>query len=99
MQELPLLSAKKTLHEIQTDGHSPLVVSADNKRWLVKSSLRQPTAYYLASEVICAYFLELWGFKMPQIGLMRIENEVLDDFSFFYKTRNSLVRTEFLARL
>ena len=55
MQKIPLLTANQILHEIRTDGHSPLVVSAQNKQWLVKSPLRQPVAYYLASEVSLLY--------------------------------------------
>ena len=88
MQPILHLTANQILHEIRTDGHSPLVVSAQNKQWLVKSPLRQPVAYYLASEVVCAYFLELWDFKMPKFGLMHIEQTVLERFVFVYKKKS-----------
>lgn len=66
------------LQEILTDGHSPLKVwTDDNRVFIIKSAQGKMPAYYLISEFLCGYFLQLWNIKTPQIAAVKLPIQLL----------------------
>jgi len=54
--------------EILTDGHSPLKVwTDDNRVFIIKSAQGKMPAYYLISEFLCGYFLQLWNRPLAKV--------------------------------
>jgi hypothetical protein len=76
--------------EILTDGHSPLLIIADDfNKYLIKSTRAQSPSYNIINEFICAFMLQLWDIPVPQFASIRLDPELVkgDGFSNFHKPR------------
>jgi len=75
-------------HEVKTDGHSPLLVIADDfKKYIIKSTRGQKPSYNIINEFLCAYLLKLWSVPVPEFASVSLNPELLRgrDFSAFHK--------------
>jgi hypothetical protein len=75
-------------HEVKTDGHSPLLVIADDfKKYIIKSTRGQKPSYNIINEFLCAYLLKLWSVPVPEFAAVTLNPELLKgrNFSDFHK--------------
>jgi hypothetical protein len=74
--------------EIYTDGHSPLLVIADDfKKYLIKSTRNHRPSYYIINEFLCAYLLQIWKIPTPDFVSIKLDPFLLSGgkYSDFHK--------------
>jgi hypothetical protein len=74
--------------EVKTDGHSPLLIIADDfKKYIIKSTRGQIPSYNIINEFLCAYLLKLWSIPVPEFAVVTLDPGLLGgrDFSDFHK--------------
>lgn len=80
IEPLKYLDAISVIEEIQTEGHCPLKVIADNYcQYYIKNTRGKKPDYYIINEFICHYFLRLWNIPTPEIAAIRLVPERLPD--------------------
>jgi len=75
-------------HEVRTDGHSPLLVIADDfKKYIIKSTRGHFPSYYIINEFLCGYLLKLWEIPVPEFASLTLNPDLLAgrDFSDYHK--------------
>lgn len=75
-------------HEVKTDGHSPLLVIADDfRKYIIKSTRGQEPSYNIINEFLCGYLLKLWSIPVPEFAAITLNPELLKgrNFSDFHK--------------
>jgi hypothetical protein len=75
-------------HEVRTDGHSPLLVIADDfKKYIIKSTRGQSPSYNIINEFLCGYLLKLWEIPVPEFAALTLNPDLLAGraFSDFHK--------------
>ena len=82
-----MLKTISLLDEIPTEGHSPLLVIAnDFNAYYVKNNKGQHPAYFLINEIICHYLLKAWGINTPEIAAVNIDKSIIHkELSNFHK--------------
>ncbi|KOY85591.1 hypothetical protein AD998_04985 [bacterium 336/3] len=76
MQSIDRKNVLGILDEIQTTGHSPLkVIADDNQTYFIKNYGGILPAYYLCSEIICNGLLSIWQLPTPQIILLDLNSK------------------------
>lgn len=81
IEDINKISAIKIISEKGTKGSSPLYVMCDNhKKYYAKTTSKTIPRSELINEIICSYFLKIWGLKVPNIALVKIDNDVVDAF-------------------
>jgi len=79
IEKLKYQDAISLIKEIPTEGHSPLLVIAnDFNAYYVKNTKGHHPAYFLINEFICHYFLKIWGIATPEIAAVTIDKNLLD---------------------
>lgn len=80
-------NATSFIKEIKTDGHSPLLVLAnDFNAYYVKNTKGHNPSISIINEFICHYLLKIWGIKTPDIAAVKVETDILqDNLSNFHK--------------
>ncbi len=75
------------IKEIKTEGHSPLLLIADDfNAYYVKNTKGQVPCFSIISEFICHYFLKIWDIKTPDIAAIKVEQDILSgNLSHFHK--------------
>jgi hypothetical protein len=76
------------LQEIDTDGHSPLLVIADDfKKYLIKSTRDHRPSYYIINEFLCCYLLQIWKIPTPEFVSIKLDPVLLSSgtYSEFHK--------------
>lgn len=77
---MEILEAISIIKEVPTSGHSPLQVICENhSQYYVKNGRGRIPPYQIISEILCHYFLKLWGIKTPKICLIKISGEILNN--------------------
>lgn len=62
------------INEIDTDGHSPLLVIADDfKKYLIKSTHDDKPSYYIINEFLCSYLLQIWEIPTPEVASIKLD--------------------------
>jgi hypothetical protein len=78
IKPLPYKKVSAIIEEIFTSGHSPLkVLTDDYDMYIVKSSQGKFPDFYLISEFLCSYFLNLWEIKTPDIAAITLPISLL----------------------
>jgi hypothetical protein len=87
IEPLAYHNAITILREINTTGHSPLEVVADNyKTYFIKSAENRNPSYYLISEFLCHYLLKCWRIPTPDIAAITLNPNLLtSDLSVRHK--------------
>lgn len=71
------------IEEIDTDGHSPLLIIADDfKKYLIKSTRDQKPSYYIINEFLCSSLLQIWNIPTPDVALIRLDPILLAGGSY-----------------
>lgn len=76
------------IREIDTDGHSPLLVIADDfRKYLIKSTKSQNPAYYIINEFLCSFLLNLWEIPTPVCAVVKLDPRLLSNgrYSDFHR--------------
>lgn len=76
------------IKEIDTDGHSPLLVIADDfRKYLIKSTRDQTPGYYIINEFLCSYLLQIWEIPTPEFASIKLDPILLSNgtYSDFHK--------------
>jgi hypothetical protein len=76
------------IKEINTDGHSPLLIIADDfEKYLIKSTRDQMPSYYIINEFLCSYLLKLWEIPVPEFASITLDPSLISEngFSHFHK--------------
>lgn len=77
--ELAKKHAKVVLLEYQTDGHAPLlVITDDNEQYVAKSGKSHNPPITLTNEILCSFFLRIWGIPTPEIALIKVKPGIID---------------------
>lgn len=77
------------LKDFKTDGHKPALVLADNGlKYVVKPCMANGFDYCIYSELLAHFLLKLWQIQTPEIALIKVEKELLNnsDNAKHYKT-------------
>ncbi len=78
IEQLNHLKAINIVKEIPTEGHSPLLVIAeDYSNYVVKSAQSQNPCTCLINEFFCHYLLKLWQIPTPEIAAIKIDPNIL----------------------
>lgn len=88
IKPLKYLEAKSIIEEINTDGHSPLKVLADEyETYYIKSGKERIPAFDMLNEYFCHYLLNLWLIPTPDIAAIKLDSELLNErgFSHYHK--------------
>jgi len=81
IEPIKKISAVKIIKETCTKGNSPLLVRCDDsKNYYAKTSTSRVPRIELINEIICSYFLKLWGLNVPNIALIKIDKIVVDSY-------------------
>lgn len=76
------------IKEIDTDGHSPLLIIADDfKKYLIKSTRDHQPSYYIINEFLCSYLLRIWNIPTPEVAAIKLDPNLLSggSYSEFHK--------------
>jgi hypothetical protein len=76
------------IQEVDTDGHSPLLIIADDfKRYLIKSTRNLKPSYYIINEFLCSYLLQIWKIPTPEFASIKLDPILLSggSYSEFHK--------------
>lgn len=76
------------IKEVDTDGHSPLLVIADDfKKYLIKSTRNNRPSFYIINEFLCSYLLQIWKIPTPDIASVKLDPSLLlnGNYSDFHK--------------
>ena len=87
IKPLQYRKAISIIKEIPTEGHSPLLVLADDyKKYIVKTTRGRLPDYYLINEFLCHQLLNYWEIPTPEIVAISIDKTILpDNLSHFNK--------------
>jgi len=81
LEKIIQLSAIQIIKETKTQGSSPILIRAeDDREYFVKASPQAPVKMELINELICTYFLKCWNLYPPDIALIRIDKDVLQQY-------------------
>lgn len=81
IEPIKSISAVKIISETGTQGNSPLLVYCDDmNRYYAKTTTSTIPRVELINEIICYYFLKLWGLPVPEIALIKIDKVVVDEY-------------------
>jgi hypothetical protein len=81
IEPIKKISAVIIIRETLTKGNSPLLVRCnDSKNYYAKTSTSQIPRVELINEIICSYFLKIWGFNVPNIVLINFDKIVVDSY-------------------
>jgi len=77
LQKIHQIEAQKIISEKTTKGSSPLQVLADDMNtYYAKTTTPQVPRVELINELLCAYFAQCWGLKVPPFALLTISDIV-----------------------
>lgn len=75
------IDAIKILKEIPTEGSSPLQIFADDFQiYFAKTCNKKVPRFELINEIIGGYFAQCWSLKVPNFALIKIDQQVVDNF-------------------
>jgi len=88
VETLKYLDAISLQKEIITEGHSPLLIIAnDYKAYYIKNTKGIKPATYLINEFICHYLLKNWKLNTPSISAINVDKQILNNsLSLFHKS-------------
>ena len=88
------IEVDEILKEITTKGSSPLrVLGCDGNIYYSKSTTYN-SKHELINEIICSYLTKLWGFKSPDIALLKFNSNVIQKFQESGKVLTSKYKNE-----
>lgn len=76
------------IQEVDTDGHSPLlIITEDFKKYLIKSTRDLKPSYYIINEFLCSYLLQIWKIPTPEFASIKLDPILLlgGSYSEFHK--------------
>jgi hypothetical protein len=80
IENLKYVDAISFLNEVPTDGHSPLLVIAnDFNAYYIKNTRGHNPATFLINEFLCHYLLRLWNIASPEIAAVTVDKNILPD--------------------
>lgn len=80
IEPLKYLEAISVIEEVPTEGHSPLIVLAnDYCQYYIKNTRDKKPDYNILNEFICHYLLHIWQIPTPDIAAIRLFPERLPD--------------------
>jgi hypothetical protein len=87
IKPLKYLEAISVIKEVPTEGHSPLIVIADDYcQYYIKNTRNKKPDYNILNEFLCHYLLRLWQIPTPDIAAIKLAPERLpDDLSQWHK--------------
>ena len=88
VEALKYLDAISLKKEIITEGHSPLLIIAnDYNAYYIKNTKGLNPATFLINEFICHYLLKKWKLNTPDISAISVDNQILNtSLSHFHRT-------------
>ncbi|HLG38317.1 MAG TPA: HipA family kinase, partial [Chitinophagaceae bacterium] len=95
IESIPYIRAISIRRKLNTVGSEPLhLIGDDYNAYYVKNNQRLFPASVLINEVVCHFLLKAWGINTPDIALIEIEKETLNQN---YGTRHRKLYYERLA--
>jgi hypothetical protein len=87
IEPLKYLEAISVIKEVPTEGHSPLIVIADDYcQYYIKNTRNKKPDYNILNEFLCHYLLRLWQIPTPDIAAIRLVPERLpNNLSHWHK--------------
>ena len=88
IEKLKYINAISFIEEINTDGHRPLLIIADDfKAYYIKNTRGQEPSISIINEFFCHYLLKIWNIKTPDIAAVKLDTNILPDtLSSFHKS-------------
>lgn len=85
---LKYYNAATFIEEIETDGHHPLLIIADNfEVYYIKNTKDKEPAIEIINEFISHYLLKIWNINTPDIAAINVDTKILPDkLSNFHKS-------------
>jgi hypothetical protein len=81
--KLKYSDAKSIIKEVPTEGHSPLMVLADEyDTYFVKSGKGNVPAFDIINEYLCHYLLHFWSIPTPEISAVKVDPVLLEGRGF-----------------
>lgn len=78
IKPLQYRKAISIIKEITTEGHSPLLVLADDyEKYIIKTTRGRHPDFYLINEFLCHQFLNLWNIPSPDIIAVFVDKSIL----------------------
>jgi hypothetical protein len=78
IKEFEHKKAISLIKEIHTEGHSPLLVLADDfSTYYVKNTRGHNPAIQIINEFICHSLLNIWGIKNPEVAIIDVDKSIL----------------------
>ena len=65
------------IKEIQTDGHNPLLVIADDYEYYYVKSCKRIPDFTIISEFLCNFFLQCWHIPTPEMAAVMVDPDIL----------------------
>ena len=77
---IPSVHALTVLEKLPTTGSEPMLVLGDDAHaYYVKNDGQTRPAWSMVNETLCHYLLRLWGIPTPDIALVQVAGNLLDD--------------------
>lgn len=81
MEPITTIDAVKIITEINTLGSAPLrIIASNNQTYIAKTTTKALPPVELINEIVCAYFCLCWGLKVPNFALIKISDQVIENF-------------------
>lgn len=78
---IDFVNAEKIIKEVPTEGNAPLLVlGEDGALYYAKTTSPRHPCVELVNELICGYFAQCWGLKIPKFCLVTIDDSVVDRY-------------------
>lgn len=89
VEPLKYLEAIAVIEEINTDGHCPLKILAnDYLQYYIKNARGKKPDYSLINEFICHYLLRIWKIPTPEIAAIRLFPDRLPEYLSQYHKKH-----------
>ena len=83
LSKLKYLKALSIIKEIPTEGHSPLLILADDyEKYYIKSTKDKNPCYDILNEFICYYLLKIWQIPVPEIAAIKVNPSLIENRDF-----------------